>query len=131
MVQQVYCQALCPFVEPMEQAHWIRGRHQLLLMEENALINTAGFRNKWHKQNCILKIDWPAHSPDLNLIEKILKSMKSQISKLYQPQNLDELKHPTWSSLSKIHPGILNDYLQSMPRRMQMVINQCGGPTSY
>ncbi|MBW0476848.1 hypothetical protein O181_016563 [Austropuccinia psidii MF-1] len=100
-------------------------------MEDNAPIHMAGFSNQWCKQNGILKMEWPAHSPDLNLIENIWKSMKSQISKLYQPQNLDELKHAIWSSWSNIYPGILNNYLQSMPSRMQMVINQCGGPTSY
>ncbi|MBW0591853.1 hypothetical protein O181_131568 [Austropuccinia psidii MF-1] len=66
-----------------------------------------------------------------NPIENIWKSMKSQISKLYQPQNLDELKHAIQLSWCNIHPGILNDYLRSMPRRMQMVINQHGGTTSY
>ncbi|MBW0517573.1 hypothetical protein O181_057288 [Austropuccinia psidii MF-1] len=131
MVRQVYRPALCPFVEQMEQAPWIRGRHRLLLMEDNAPINTAAVSNQWRERNGILKMEWPAHSPDLNLIENIWKSMKSQISKLYQPQNLEEPKHAIRSCWSDIHPGILNDYLRSMPRRMQMVIDQRGGPTSY
>ncbi|MBW0542301.1 hypothetical protein O181_082016 [Austropuccinia psidii MF-1] len=131
MVQQVYHPALCPFVKQMEQAPWIRGRHRLLLMEDNMPIHTAAFSSQWCKQNSILQMEWPAHSPNLNPIEKIWKSMKSQISKLYQPQNLEELKHAIWSCCRDIHPGILNDYLRSMPRRIQMVINQCGGPTSY
>ncbi|MBW0530837.1 hypothetical protein O181_070552 [Austropuccinia psidii MF-1] len=131
MVRQVYRPALRPFVEQMEQAPWIRGRHRLLLMEDNAPIHTAAVSNQWRERNGILKMEWPAHSPDLNPIENIWKSMKSQISKLYQPQNLEELKHAIRSCWSDIHPGILNDYLRSMPRRMQMVIDQRGGPTSY
>ncbi|MBW0493403.1 hypothetical protein O181_033118 [Austropuccinia psidii MF-1] len=108
MVRQVYRTALCPFVEKIEQEPWIRGRHQLLLMEDNAPIHTAAFSNQWRKQNGILKMEWPAHSPDLNPIKNIWKLMKSQISKLYQPQNLEELKHAIWSCWSNIHPGILN-----------------------
>ncbi|MBW0509183.1 hypothetical protein O181_048898 [Austropuccinia psidii MF-1] len=77
-------------------------------MEDNVLIHTAGFSNQWCQQNGILKMEWLAHSPDLNPIENIWKSMKSQISKLYQPQTLDELKDAIWSSWSNIHPGILN-----------------------
>ncbi|MBW0508704.1 hypothetical protein O181_048419 [Austropuccinia psidii MF-1] len=111
MVQQVYRPALRPFVEKMEQAPWIRGRHRLLLMEDNAPIHMAAFSNQCHKQNGILKMEWPAHSPDLNPIRNIWKSMKSQISKLYQPPNLEDLKHAIWSFWSNIHPGILNDYL--------------------
>ncbi|MBW0571071.1 hypothetical protein O181_110786 [Austropuccinia psidii MF-1] len=77
------------------------------------------------------KMDWPAHSPDLNPKKNIWKSMKSQISKLYQPQMLDELKHAIQALWDDLHYSILNDYLQSMPRRMQMVIDQRGGPTLY
>ncbi|MBW0517979.1 hypothetical protein O181_057694, partial [Austropuccinia psidii MF-1] len=35
MVQQVYQPGLLPFIAWMEQAPWIRGRHRLLLMEDN------------------------------------------------------------------------------------------------
>ncbi|MBW0524446.1 hypothetical protein O181_064161 [Austropuccinia psidii MF-1] len=100
-------------------------------MEDNAPINMAVFSNQWRKCNGIVKMEWPTHSPDLNPIKDIWKSMKSKISKLYQPQTLDELKHAIQASWYGIHYGILNDYLQSIPRRMQMVIDQCGGPTSY
>ncbi|MBW0560951.1 hypothetical protein O181_100666 [Austropuccinia psidii MF-1] len=100
-------------------------------MEDNAPIHTAAFSNQWRKQKGIFKMQWPAHSPDLNPIKNIWKLMKSQISKFYQPQNLDELKHAIQSCWSDIHPSILNDYLLSMPRTMQIVIDQRGGPTSY
>ncbi|MBW0584761.1 hypothetical protein O181_124476 [Austropuccinia psidii MF-1] len=100
-------------------------------MEDNAPIHTATFSNQWRKRNGILKMDWPAHSPDLNPIENIWKSMKSQIAKLYQPQTLDELKHAIQASWDDLHYSILNDYLRSMPWRMQMVIDQHGGPTLY
>ncbi|MBW0470904.1 hypothetical protein O181_010619 [Austropuccinia psidii MF-1] len=53
-------------------------------------------------------MEWPEHSPDLNPIENIRKSMKRQILKLYQPQNLEELKHTIQSCWIDIHPGILN-----------------------
>ncbi|MBW0585448.1 hypothetical protein O181_125163 [Austropuccinia psidii MF-1] len=131
MVQQVYHPTLCPFIEQMAQAPWIRGRHRLLLMEDNAPIHTASFSNQWREQNGILKMDWLAHSPDLNPIKNIWKLMKSQISKLYQPQMLNELKHAIQALWDDLHDGILKNYLQSMPRRMQMVIDQCGGPTLY
>ncbi|MBW0591713.1 hypothetical protein O181_131428 [Austropuccinia psidii MF-1] len=111
MVQQVYFPALRPFIKKMEQAPWIQGQHCLLLMEDNAPIHKAAFSNQWREQNGILKMDWPAHSPDLNPIKNIWKSMKSQISKLYQPQTLDELKHAIQTLWDDLHYGILNNYL--------------------
>ncbi|MBW0509352.1 hypothetical protein O181_049067, partial [Austropuccinia psidii MF-1] len=51
MVRQVYRPALRPFIEQMEQAPWIRGRHRLLVMEDNAPIHTAAFSNQWRKRN--------------------------------------------------------------------------------
>ncbi|MBW0486758.1 hypothetical protein O181_026473 [Austropuccinia psidii MF-1] len=77
-------------------------------MEDNVPIHMAAFSNQWHKQNGIVKMKWLAHSPDLNPIKNIWKSMKSSISKLYQLQNLEELKHAIQSTWSNIHPGLLN-----------------------
>ncbi|MBW0556902.1 hypothetical protein O181_096617 [Austropuccinia psidii MF-1] len=91
MVQQVYRPGLLPFIAWMEQAPWIRGRECILLMEDNAPIHTARASTDWRNRHDIQKLDWPAHSPDLNPIENVWKTMKSQISKLYQPQTVDEL----------------------------------------
>ncbi|MBW0485233.1 hypothetical protein O181_024948 [Austropuccinia psidii MF-1] len=80
MVQQVYWPGLLPFIAWMEQAPWIRGCHCLLLMEDNAPIHTARASTDWRNQHNIIKLDWPAHSPNLNTIKNVWKAMKSQIS---------------------------------------------------
>ncbi|MBW0546462.1 hypothetical protein O181_086177 [Austropuccinia psidii MF-1] len=91
MVQQVYQPGLLLFIAWMEQAPWICGHHCLLLMEDNTPIHMAQASTHWRNQHDIIKLDWPAHSPHLNPIENIWKTMKSQISKLYQPQMVKEL----------------------------------------
>ncbi|MBW0576537.1 hypothetical protein O181_116252 [Austropuccinia psidii MF-1] len=115
----------------MEQAPWICGCQCILLMEDNAPIHTARASTNWRNRHDIQKLNWPAHSPDLNPIENIWKTMKSQISKLYQPQTVDELRHAINAAWTKFHVNLLNDLLYSMPRRMAMVIQMNGGPTSY
>ncbi|MBW0474195.1 hypothetical protein O181_013910 [Austropuccinia psidii MF-1] len=77
----------------MEQAPWISGRHRLLLLEDNAPIHTARARTDWQNWHDIIKLDCPAHSPNLNPNKNVWKAMKSQISKLYQPQTVEELRH--------------------------------------
>ncbi|MBW0591868.1 hypothetical protein O181_131583 [Austropuccinia psidii MF-1] len=131
MVQQVYQPGLLPFIAWMEQAPWIRGRERILLMEDNAPIHTARASTDWRNRHDIQKLDWPAHSPDLNPIKNVWKTMKSQISKLYQPQTVDELQHAINAAWTDFHLNLLNDLLYSMPRRMAMVIEMNGGPTSY
>ncbi|MBW0521436.1 hypothetical protein O181_061151 [Austropuccinia psidii MF-1] len=126
MVQQVYQPGLLLFIAWMEQAPCICGPHFLLLMEENSPIHTDS-----QNRHNIQKLDWPAHSPDLNPIKSVWKTMKSQISKLYQPQMVEELKHVINAVWTDFHINLLNDLLYLMPQCMAMVIEMNGGPTSY
>ncbi|MBW0496052.1 hypothetical protein O181_035767 [Austropuccinia psidii MF-1] len=107
------------------------GHHRLILMEDNAPIHTANVSNLWHKENCINKMIWPAHSPDLNTIENIWKTMKSLISKSNQPQSGQELHVAIQSAWEDVPWALLDDLLLSMPHQMEMVIAMNGGPTSY
>ncbi|MBW0572129.1 hypothetical protein O181_111844 [Austropuccinia psidii MF-1] len=100
-------------------------------MEDNTPIHTAQASTDLQNQHDIIKLHWPAHSPDLNPIENVWKAMKSQISKLYQPQTVEELRHAIKAAWTNFHVNLLNKLLHSMPGRMAMVIKMNGGPTSY
>ncbi|MBW0579997.1 hypothetical protein O181_119712 [Austropuccinia psidii MF-1] len=115
MVQQVYQLVLLPFIAWMEQAPWIHGRQRILLMEDNAPIHTAQVSTNWRNRHYIQKLNLPAHSPDLNPIGNIWKTMKSQISKLYQPQMVDKLRHAINAAWTDLHVNLLNNFLYSMP----------------
>ncbi|MBW0462962.1 hypothetical protein O181_002677 [Austropuccinia psidii MF-1] len=127
MVQQAYQPGLLPLLAWMEQAPWIRGCQCILLMEDNTPIHTAQASTDWKNQHNIQKLDWPAHSPDLNPIKNVWKTMKSQISKLYQPQTVEKLQHAINAAWTNFHVNLL----YSMPQQMAMVIEMNGGLTSY
>ncbi|MBW0573529.1 hypothetical protein O181_113244 [Austropuccinia psidii MF-1] len=131
LIQQVYQPVLFPFISQMGQAPWIMGRHWLIVMEDNAPIHTATLSNQWHQQHGIRKMQWTAHSPDLNPIENVWKIMKSAIRKLYQPQTIDELRVAIQSAWDDVPCDTLDDLLLSMQWQMETVITQSGGPTSY
>ncbi|MBW0472721.1 hypothetical protein O181_012436 [Austropuccinia psidii MF-1] len=114
----------------MEQAPWIMGRHWLIVMEDNAPIHTT-LSNHWRQQHGNQKMQWPAHSPNLNPIENVCKIMKSAISKLYQPQKINELWVSIQSAWDNVPHGTLDDLILSMQWQMEMEIAQNGGPTSY
>ncbi|MBW0536157.1 hypothetical protein O181_075872 [Austropuccinia psidii MF-1] len=115
MVQQVYWPGLLPFIAWMEQAPWSCGHHHLLLMEDNTPIHTARASTDWQNWHDIIKLDWPAHSSDLNPIRNLWKVMKSQISKLYQPLMVGELQHAIDTAWTNFHVNLLNNLLYSMP----------------
>ena len=76
-------------------------------------------------------INWPGNSPDLNPIENCWNFMKNELRKKdisSVPKLIDELKSLWTSGLSHEYLKKLSD---SMPRRMQMVIQAKGDMTKY
>ncbi|KAG1107270.1 hypothetical protein G6F40_010074 [Rhizopus arrhizus] len=76
--------------------------------------------------------DWPAQSPDLNPIEHVWHQLKLKLS-CYErrAKNTDEL----WERVQKAWNGfdkeLCQRYIDSMPVRIQEVINRKGGSTKY
>ena len=80
-------------------------------------------------------LDWPAHSPDLNIIEHVWHYLKEAMRGLPVARNKEEL----WSNVevalqymwSAEMTQKINDLYESLPNRMQAVIHAHGGNTSY
>ena len=74
--------------------------------------------------------DWPAASPDINPIENIWGIMKNEVSKI-RPKTIEELKDAimmTWNRIS--HQFIIN-CIESMPRRLKLIISSKGCKIPY
>lgn len=75
---------------------------------------------------------WPANSPDLNPIENLWHILCGRIRKRkHQPRTKEALIEALQEEWTKLDIKIVNDLIDSMPRRLQAVIDTKGGPTKY
>ena len=85
-------------------------------------------------------MNWPAQSPDLNPIENLWKEFKRQIHEQYSRarthisasksaiQEYGEGLQLTWNTRGQ---ELARKLVESMPRRVEAVIQAKGGPTRY
>jgi len=70
-------------------------------------------------------MDWPSCSPDLNPIENLWAIVKGNVEKR-MPQNLDDLEKFLTEEWNSIPKSVLNNLINSMRRRCELVIESKG-----
>lgn len=101
-----------------------------ILQEDNAPIHKSRMIKKFLKDIGQNVIQWPPQSPDLNIIENLWHYLK-----LHIPERLGKSKQEAWEDIKDTWSQIPSDYVmklfESIPRRLQEVIDAKGGNTSY
>lgn len=124
-IEEILQDHVVPFVDFI-------GREDFLLMQDNARAHTAGIVESYLTDVGVQKLPWPARSPDMNPIEHVWDMLKRRVRALPNPpETLRELKTVlvmVWEEISQIE---IKNILQSMPDRMQAVINARGSNTRY
>ena len=96
----------------------------LLYTEQNSILA----RNE---DNLISSLPWPAQSPDLNPIEHLWDHLGR---KLHEHKPIPRNKRELSSVLEewvKIEKSVLENLVNSMPRRIKAVIDSGGNPIMY
>lgn len=124
-IEQVYEKSLGPFL------HDYSNNNDLILMEDGAPVHRSQLSSKWREKEGIVKLKWPAQSPDLNPIENLWSIMKSEISTKHPIKNLDSMKANVLEAWESVPTEKLEHLAASMPERIQAVITAKGGSTPW
>lgn len=102
-----------------------------VFQQDNATVHTAKSVKEWFNDQEIDWIDdWPPQSPDINPIENLWDHIDRKL-RVRTYANADQL----WEAIETIWKSIPIDFckklVDSIPRRLQEVIDNKGGPTKY
>ncbi len=101
----------------------------LIFQQDLAPAHTAKGTKSWLNDHGVTVLDWPANSPDLNLIEYLWSIVKRKMRDT-RPNNTDDLKAAIKATWAFITPEKCHRLITSMPRRID-AIHAKGGPTTY
>jgi hypothetical protein len=95
--------------------------------------HTSNRVQKWlseHVPRFIHKNEWPANSPDLNVIENLWSILQDRVY-AREPRTLAQLRQIIEEEWNNIDPGTLRNLVNSVPRRFDAVQLNHGGSTGY
>jgi len=123
------------FVDIVYERHLKEFKNKLVdcvLMEGGAPIHTSCVSQEWRKLHHIPKINWPPCSPDLNPLENIWLSMKTDIHKRNpRPKDAKQMTQAVLEEWKAIPAKRLESLVATMPQRIQDVIDAKGGSTRW
>ncbi|QRV75773.1 DDE superfamily endonuclease [Ceratobasidium sp. AG-Ba] len=107
-------------------------KNQIVFQQDNDPKHTSQVARDWLSAQSISVLPWPAQSPDLNIIEHVWSYVDRQVhSRCTPPKNLTEL----WEAIKEewycVPQSLIDHLYESIPERVQAVIDAHGGNTRY
>lgn len=103
---------------------------ELIFQQDNATPHKKTNVKEWLENRDVKTLEWPAQSPDLNVIEDVWNHLKYQMAgKVYE--DLDEVWEELKVLWKKIPVDFIQDLYQSLPRRVQALHRAKGKNTKY
>ena len=102
------------------------------VVEDGAPVHRSKVAQSFRDTYAMDTLPHPAQSPDMNPIEHVWYLMKIGINKqAVKPRNEEELKRALLEEWEKIDIKIINNLIDSMPRRVEQLVEVRGGSTKY
>lgn len=103
-----------------------------IFQQDNAPVHSARSTKDWLADHDIETLPWPARSPDLNPVENFWAQLSRYVyADGKQYTSVEELQQGIYAASAKITVEYINSLYESMPRRMQAVIDNKGAITDY
>jgi transposase len=124
-VEQVYEGSIQPFLTSDMCSD------DMTLMEDGAPVHGCKVAKEWRENHGVSKIKWPANSPDMNPIENVWRRMKKSISKNHNIKTAAAMRIALQKEWDNIGDEVLSSLVESMPDRIQAVLQADGGHTRW
>ncbi|GFX97872.1 transposable element Tcb2 transposase [Trichonephila clavipes] len=103
-----------------------------LLMDDNSRPHRVYLAEVSFFVEGIVRIEWPAFSPDMNPIEHVLEAVGRRVAgRQPPPQTLQELERALLEEWDRIPPHVINSIIDSMPQRCSTLLAVRGNHTPY
>ena len=107
-------------------------RLKFIFQQDNASIHVSSASKQWFTAKKIDLLDWPAKSPDLNIIENVWSLLAKDVyDNSCQFDNISQLKEAIEEAWGRLSVEKLKKLYDSCHRRMIFVIQRKGNPTLY
>ncbi len=131
MNAEQYCEILEEGVEESFESLEM-AEEERYFQQDNDPKHTSRKADEWFSDNNITPLKWPAQSPDLNPIEHLWQHLKARLQQYdTPPKGVHELWERVAKEWNEIPPETCQNLIESMPRRIEAVLEAKGGHTKY
>lgn len=108
------------------------GGQNYIFQHDNAAVHTVKLVKGYFSEHNIPILMWPAHSPDLNIIENCWgKLARALYSNGKQYNNVEQLKNAVQDEWKKLDQDCIKNLFETLPKRLIEVLKNKGGYTHY